>query len=62
MPMMMMVVIVNDDDDGENADVNVYRSKAEFPGLPSLAFHPLSGDIYTGLTNWQKYIFTDLIR
>merc|ERR1712210_275101 len=22
------------------------RRKAEFPGLPSLAFHPLSGDIY----------------
>ena len=34
------------DDNFENVDIR--RRKAEFPGLPSLAFHPLSGDIYTG--------------
>ena len=34
------------DDNFENVDI--HRRKAEFPGLPSLAFHPLSGDIYTG--------------
>ena len=54
----------DDDDDGGGANVDDYvcRRKAEFPGLPSLAFRPLSGEIYTGLTQWQKNIYTGLTQ
>ena len=52
MMILMMMVIAND-----YVDEDICRRKAEFPGLPSLAFHPLSGDIYTGLTQRQKYFY-----